>query len=445
MKKNLAIVLIGLSLNVVAQKDQKVLPGNIAVLDSNSVLTSAPLQLPIYKVYKMENKLIPDEYFTSISTKYFSFLAVGQDVTAPAVNNFSIDLLDAKFDIKGAVGIKNNKFLLNVGLSGDKEGNSVTLFEDKKTGGKFDAELKLSWSPLRKFRYTKEEKKRVWVKIREIDYKYYSKYLRDSLCPAPEYKEKCTAIAQNDFIKSFPSDSIAIKRQAIIDSAEAKQKAIFNSAHWNSIHMLWFTAKGKLGGENVYSVTQTLNYVNDSVKKNNLMTVYGGIEANYYYNSHKGLALFLNVGFGYERTNNIIDLDKISVTESVSMKDTNVIDPNSRKRDFSTKYDAFTGQIKTVENRLTYINIYSLFGTQQLFGLHFGLEYRDSKHSNSTAFITGLIANVPKKGDAKSAVSIEVFLKLNQVNKTTEIDFGNEHKSTIGLTFNIPIPSLPKS
>ena len=452
MKIKITIVLIGLAMNAAAQK---LLPTTPSIIASNDSLIHKlrATGFPPYTVYpQSEDALMSGARFSSVSARYFSFIAAGQDVTAPAVNNFSVDLLDAKFDIKGAVAIRNKKdkiiSLINLNVSGDKEGNSATLFEDKKTGGKFEGELKFSFGPWKRFVYSRQEKERIWKLIRESDKKYYTEYLRQIHC-TPVKKEDCDTLFKDAFLMSLsdPDATLAIKLKAITDSAETEQARIFNSAQWLRVQMLWVTLKGKAGGEKVYSVTQTLNYINDSVEKNNLMTGYWGLEGNYYLNWHRGLVVYANLGIGWERSNNILELDKISVTESLSMKDTTITNPNnSRKRDYSTKYDAFNGEIKTVDNILEYVNIYALLGKQQFFGCHVGLEYRSNTTiPNNTALTLGILTNASKKGDAKSTVSIEAFIKFNQINKTTVIDFENEHKTQIGLTFNVPIPSLPKN
>lgn len=399
---------------------------------------------------KQKKIMIPNENFAPISARYFSFLAAGQDVTTPAVSNFSIDLLDAKFDLKGGVGFYDNRFLLNVAISGDKEGNIATLFEDKKTGGKFESELKLSWSPykFRKFTFSKEEDTKIWDKIREVDYKYYSDYLSiKKNCP-PKPKP-CDSIYKNDpFLSTFTRNSYE-EMQAIIDSAKAKRQEVFNSAEWVSIRAAWVTAKFKVGGDKVYSITQTPNYINDTIRKNNLLTAYAGLEFNFYYTHSKGFTFYANAGLGYERSNNASDLDKVTVTQSVSMKDTTVKDPNSQKRDISAKYDAFAGEIKSTDNISGYLNIYTLFGVKQPFGVHLGIEGKSNlkdgadKISN-VALTTGLIGNVSKKGDTKSVVSVEIFLKLNRINKSATIEADNERHTQIGMTFNVPIPSIPK-
>ncbi len=407
-----------------------------------------------YPTYNPQsNELIPTDTntFQKVFRNHFSFLTTGQGTTAPAVSVVSIDLLDARFDIKGSIPLTKSDttslVFMNIGLSGDRDGNLVSLFNGNKAGGKFNGEVSISFAPQGKFFWDSKAQTKMYEMMGDLDRKLYPKYMKIRNCTKDLPDGLCDTTNNNKeydlLFKGINSDRLKAFKDTII----MEREKIYMKAPWSSIHMYWLTVKGKIGGNSVYTINQTMNYVTDSVQEKSLITGLAAFEGNYFYENPKRCMLYLNVGLGLEWTDNIKDLRKVAVTESISMKDTSVVDPNGQKRDIADKYDAYNGTITKKLNFLVYSNLYIFPGDQRLFGFKFGAEYRNDLSTltdefvKNTSLIGGFIANIPKKGDAKSLIGVEIFLRVNGIDR---IDFDNDNNTSIGLAFNVPIPMLPK-
>jgi|GEM_PF-4917825 len=395
-----------------------------------------------------EDELVPDEQFEIMKRKTFTALTGGQSTTAPGVGAFGLELLDAKFNIKGSLTTKSGSYFANFSLSGDKEGNTATLFEDKKTGGKFQGEVSLGFGIGETRFYSPEEKIEINGRIDAADYNYYkhSKHCCDLELDSCEDD----AINRNNK-QDYYTASLIAKLQSLNDSADAKRNAIYQSAKWTSMHRGWLAFRFGLGGDKVYSAKNTYTFLADTVVTNKLLTMNAGAEINYYYSSQeRKLSLLINAGAGYERTNNLIDLEKFTVSESSSTTDTIIKTPSSHKRDFSVKYDAYSGNVTNRYNFLSYINLFGMYGEQQGFGIHLGAESRNNlliSDKSYTSLMIGVITSTFKKADSKSILNVELYYKVNgTVDDITRLKFGSNRQSEIGLTFNIPfIPQAQKA
>jgi hypothetical protein len=397
------------------------------------------------------NELIPGADFQKVFRNHFSFLATGQSTTSAGVSSLSIDLLDARFDIKGSIPLTRStsrrQVFINLGLSGNRDGNVVSLFNGSKAGGKFDGEIAISFMPKGKFFWLPEQRVKIYGMMKELDRKYYPEFIRLRDCTGDLPDGLCDEHVENDAFNILFAGSRIDKLNAFADTVRLHREKVYSKAQWSSVHMFWVTAKGKMGGNEIYTISQTMNYVTDSVQKHSLLTGRAALELNYFYERPDCGMLYANLGIGPEWTDNLKDLKKVAVTESISMKDTLVVDPNGQKRDIADKYDAYSGTITKKLNLLVYANAYFFPGNQRLFGLKLGAEYRDDVSTTTdtfcenTSLIGGFIANIPKKGDAKSLVGVEIFLRVNGIDR---IDFDNDHNTSVGLAFNVPIPMLPK-
>jgi hypothetical protein len=151
---------------------------------------------------------------------------------------------------------------------------------------------------------------------------------------------------------------------------------------------------------------------------------------------------------GYEKSNNLDDLEKFTVSEGAGVTDTLVSFPSSQKRDFSTKYDAYNGKIQSRENALVYVNLYVLFGKELPFGFHVGLESRNNlkiSDQSITSLTIGALGSFQKKDNSKSAVTVELFYRVSGSNEILLDPVNLSDKYVLGLNFGIPIVAAPKS
>lgn len=395
-----------------------------------------------------KNILVPKKQFNKISRNHFSVIAGGGAASTPGVSNVSLDLLEAKFDIKGSYASNEGKFLFSLAVSGDKEGTSTTLFEDKKTGGKFSSAIGIGVNIRKRYYFLNKEKNRIDNGISKINYKYRSRFLEIcNDCIEKDQSKKCDAIVEDTFIQKYLNDSICNYLYSLKDLAANEENDLYLSAKWSSFYQIWISLNGSLGGEKVYSAQQTYNYIIDSVITNKLNTGHLLLGLNYfYYNNRLKLNSLMNAGFGYEKSNNLVDLEKFTVTESSATVDTIVRAPSSQKRDFSTKYDAFNGKILSKDNFLAYFNWYCLFGKNVPLGFHFGVESRNNLNIGDrslTSLTLGILTSAKKKDDSKTNLTVELFYKVNGTANKDFLDFGNDKKSFIGLNFSIPIVTAP--
>ncbi|MFN8286034.1 MAG: hypothetical protein U0V74_04735 [Chitinophagales bacterium] len=148
----------------------------------DTILTKAQDTIKRTEFFESGNlMLIPSDEFPAIRARYFSFLAAGQDISAPGVTNIAADIADAKFTLTGgnilsgdkspSDYIKGKNILLNYSLSADKEGSVASLFSDYKSGGNFDGEVKLHFllPCLVKFKFESSELSKVHTAIRSIE------------------------------------------------------------------------------------------------------------------------------------------------------------------------------------------------------------------------------------------------------------------------------------
>lgn len=393
--------------------------------------------------------LVPDQYFTKIKRKYFSSISQSAFVTSPGVSGVSADILDAKFGLKGNYESNNGKWNLSIGINGDKEGNTATLFEDKKTGGKFSADVGLGRIVFSRFLFSPSERRRVITELDFINAKY--RIAMEEVCFCEEQKElndcpeskkmKCD-LGYNNMLKCRHLKVLA-------DSMEMEKSRLFNGAKWTNYHLGWITISGSYGGEKVYSAVNNFNYLTDTVVTNKLNTASLLLGGNYFWhNERRHVNLLLNLGIGYEKSNNLGDLEKFTVSEGAGISDTLVSFPSSQKRDFSSKYDAYNGQVKSRENNLWYSNVYVLFGSTLPFGLHLGVEGRNkwkSKDPRVTTLTIGALGSFQKKDNSKSAVTVELFYRVTGTNDVLLNPVNLSDKYVLGLNFGVPIVAAPKS
>ncbi|MFY7972706.1 MAG: hypothetical protein ACOVOO_12240 [Flavobacteriales bacterium] len=393
--------------------------------------------------------LIPEEYFEKTRRKYFSAISQSAFVTAPGVSAVSADILDAKFSLKGNYTSENGKWLLSLGINGDKEGNTATLFEDKKTGGKFSADLGIGKMMFTRFFYSANEKDRVISELDFINAKYRIELEKSCNCEGERESTDCESYTALESKMRYNELLKYRQIRALRDSMKKEEVRLFNSAQWTSYHMGWITLSGSLGGEKVYSAVNSFNYLTDTVVTNKLNTSSLLLGGNYFWhNEHRQVNLLFNLGMGYEKSNNLDDLEKFTVSEGAGVTDTLVSFPSSQKRDFSTKYDAYNGKIQSRENALVYVNLYVLFGKELPFGFHVGLESRNNlkiSDQSITSLTIGALGSFQKKDNSKSAVTVELFYRVSGSNEILLDPVNLSDKYVLGLNFGIPIVAAPKS
>ncbi len=242
----------------------------------------------------------------------------------------------------------------------------------------------------------------------------------------------------------------------LITFVEKKKLAIYHSAEWTSVKFGWLSFRQKIGGSILYtfkpdtivSPNQPLPADGATIKKNQLVTYSSAIEYNHYFWWPKSAAILFNFGIGGERYDNRQSFyDKRDYTEKTAIKDSASL--TGRSKDYTKKYTAFIDSagngIAPTFGLLLYGNIYAMFGKTKIFGVHTFFDYRNDFDDNERLGIGfGIVGNVANK-DGKSVVGIEPYIKFGNVTeKGLKYDADNEGQSEIGITFNVPILTVPK-
>jgi hypothetical protein len=245
---------------------------------------------------------------------------------------------------------------------------------------------------------------------------------------------------------------------------EKRKLAVYNAADWTAVRMNWFTLKQKIGGTTAYTFKPDTLLPSparpDSTfgkgakpSKQKALNYSVAIEYNFYYWNQKRAAVLVNLGLGAERWNNLYTFDdKRDITEQTTIKDSTFVP--GRSSQYAKKYSAYVDEkgtgLTSDWGLLLYGNVYAMFGASKAFGAHVMFDYRnnfkkDDNKRERLGLSFGLVGNVPNK-DGKSVVGVEAYIKFGDVtNKGLKYITGVEGQSEIGVTFNVPILSVPKA
>jgi hypothetical protein len=205
------------------------------------------------------------------------------------------------------------------------------------------------------------------------------------------------------------------------------------NAKIDRIHFGWFSLNVDFNKQKYYTFFDTLAF-DSQVSKKVLDAFNLGASYNFFWqNLETADVFYLNSGLNRLKTNNTQDL---SPTEVV---DTRTLTGVDTKRVITTKYNAFKNPIEEFRAWQLYMNVYYLFGKENVSGIHFFPEVNfRSTHKTVTNIGFGYVISFNDAKKAKSLINAEAYVKFADVGNVLNSERGFYKRNEIGISFGIP-------
>ena len=221
-------------------------------------------------------------------------------------------------------------------------------------------------------------------------------------------------------------------RKVLNDSIDNESLKVELAAPFESFHLVWLSGRFTPSRQRFFLYDSTKSF-DQQVKDTAFTTSYSGLELNYYYwSKQKDFSLYINVGAGYSRVNN---LDTLT---NYSLDDTRTQSAGLNTRKLENKYSAYSGQYLESSSFKIYSNLY-LFGSGNKWAIHFFPEWVSSKGLTVTNLGAGFVLSFKSKKDDKTTINAEPYIQWTDIGNKLNGAIKASYRNIIGIRVGLPI------
>jgi hypothetical protein len=204
----------------------------------------------------------------------------------------------------------------------------------------------------------------------------------------------------------------------------------------SNIQFGWMSLNVQFNKQKYYTYDQALPF-NVQINESTLNAFNVGLTYNFYkQNLDNNYCFYFNVGINRLKTSNVEDLTPIDVSDEKEVIEA----PTKRKS--VTKYNAFTSPVEAFKAWQLYVNLYYLFGKQNVSGLHFFPEVNFRSTNNNVLNLgVGYVVSFKDKKD-KSIINAEAYVKFSDVGNSLQQEMRFYKRNEIGVSFGIPFNAI---